>query len=336
MSEFDRGRLEKMIDSFAQLRLLVVGDLMLDEYIAGDVERISPEAPVPVVHVRSESIALGGAGNVVRSIVAMGAKADLSAVVGDDRAGQQTLGLLQDLGVDPSGIVVADDRPTTRKTRVIARSQQVVRFDREADTRLPNRVGEQILEILRKKASTANGVILEDYGKGLLAAPLLSEMMEFFRVAKTYVAVDPKSELLAYKGASLFKPNLREAEALVHMRIRSAEDFEHARARLRATLGEGDIVITRGSEGMSLFEGDQPVRTVHTAAREVFDVQGAGDTVIAALVLAARAGASLLEAAVIANAAAGVVVSKIGTATATAQEVKEMLPYAIAAARVDA
>lgn len=336
MSELNPGRLEKLIDSFVRLRLLVVGDVMLDEYIAGEVERISPEAPVPVVHVRSESMALGGAGNVVRSIVALGAKADLSAVVGDDRAGEQTLELLKDLGVDPSGIVVAGDRPTTRKTRVIAKSQQVVRFDRETDAQLPARVGEQLFEVLRNKARVVDGVILEDYGKGLLAAPLVGEMMTFFKTAGTYVAVDPKNELLAYKGASLFKPNLREAEALVHMRIRSAEDLECARECLRNALGAGDIVITRGSEGMSLFEGDRPVRTVHTAAREVFDVQGAGDTVIAALVLATRAGASLLEAAVIANAAAGVVVSKIGTATASAHEVKEMLPHAIAAAKVDA
>ncbi len=336
MSELDRGRLERLVDSFLRLRLLVVGDLMLDEYIAGDVERISPEAPVPVVHVRSESIALGGAGNVVRSIVALGAKADLCAVIGRDRAGDQALELLKDLGVDPGGVVVADDRPTTRKTRVIAKSQQVVRFDRETDARLPSHVRAQLFEVVSGKTSISDGVILEDYGKGLLAVPLLGEIMTFLKTAGTYVAVDPKHELLAYKGASLFKPNLREAEALVHMRIRSAEDFESARERLRSALGEGDIVITRGSEGMSLFEGNQPVRTVHTAAREVFDVQGAGDTVIAALVLAARAGASLLEAAVIANAAAGVVVSKIGTATASAHEVKEMLPHAIAAAKVDA
>jgi D-beta-D-heptose 7-phosphate kinase/D-beta-D-heptose 1-phosphate adenosyltransferase len=329
----DQRRLEKLIASFGQLRLLVVGDVMLDEYLWGDVERVSPEAPVPVVHVKRESRALGGAGNVVRNIVAMGAECVVCAVVGNDWAGDRLIDLLTDLGVDPSGVVRVGDRPTTRKTRVEARSQQMVRFDRETDEPISSSASRRLLRAVDAELPGVQGVILEDYGKGLLPVRVLRAAMRRFNQAGIPVAVDPKSSVAAYRGADLFKPNLREVAALTGARIRSEHELYRAVARLRRRLGPGDIVVTRGSDGMTIFEGDASPVDVPIARSEVFDVQGAGDTTIAALALTRLAGGSLLEAAVVANTAAGVVVGKVGTATANPEEILALLPAAIAAAR---
>lgn len=328
----DARRLASIVDSFAGISLLVVGDVMLDEYLWGDAERISPEAPVPVVHVSSESEALGGAGNVVRNVVALGGRAALCAVVGDDRAGRRVADLLKDLGVDPSGLVPLEGRPTTRKTRLVARSQQLVRFDREEETEISNEDARRLLREIEASVAHADAVIFEDYAKGVLSAAVIRGAMDLLNATELPIAVDPKYELAPFRGATLVKPNVREAEALSGVRIREPGDLGRAVARLREDVGDADFVVTRGRSGMTVFEGDAPGVDVRTAAREVFDVQGAGDTTIAALVLAKRAGASLLEAAVIANAAAGVVLGKVGTAPAAPDEVKALLPAAIAAA----
>lgn len=326
------ARLEELVDAFRRVRLLVVGDVVLDEYLWGDVERVSPEAPVPVVHVQRESTVLGGAGNVVRNVVALGGACHFCSVVGDDGAGRRVLGFLEKLGVDPAGVVTLKDRPTTRKTRVIARSQQVVRFDRETAEEITPPDARRLLRSIEAFMPTADGVILEDYGKGVLSSRVLAAAMRRFRERGVPVAVDPKASLRACRGAALLKPNLREAEELSGVRIRTEADLARAAARLRRGIGGGALVVTRGAQGMTLFEGDGPGIDVRTAAREVFDVQGAGDTTIAALALALRAGGSLLEAAVIANAAAGVVVGKVGTATASPEEIRALLPAAIEAA----
>ena len=326
-------RLERLVARFAGLRLLVVGDVMLDEYLWGDVERVSPEAPVPVVHVRRESMTLGGAGNVVRNVVAMGARCAFCAVVGQDGAGDRVVDLLKDLGVDPSGLVRVAGRPTTRKTRVEARSQQMLRFDRETDEALPAATSRALLRAVEEMLSGTHGVVLEDYGKGVLAARWLRNAMRRFQERGIPVAVDPKHAVAPFRGASLFKPNVREVEALTGVRVRGAEDLARAVARLRRRLGGGDVVVTRGADGMTVFEGRQPPVDVPIARSEVFDVQGAGDTSIAALALARLAGGTLLEAAVVANAAAGVVVAKLGTATASPAEITALLPAAVAAAR---
>jgi len=330
----DQRRLERLVDDFRSVRLLVVGDLVLDEYIWGDVERVSPEAPVPVVHVRDETTMLGGAANAARNVVALGGSVDCASVIGDDAAGRRVLELLKDLGVDPGGLVSVPGRPTTTKSRVIAQNQQIVRFDRETAEPPPPRVARELLARIEALAARADGAIVEDYGKGVLARRLAASAMKRFLAAGVPVAVDPKADLSSYKGAALLKPNLREAEALSGVTIRSRTDLGRAVARLRRRIGGGAVVVTRGPDGMSLFEGDVETGTdVPAATREVFDVQGAGDTAIAALTLALRAGASLVEAAVIANAASGVVVAKVGTATASADEVKAALPAALAAAR---
>ncbi len=332
-AHLDERRIEGLVASFGRLRLLVLGDLMLDEYLWGDVDRVSPEAPVPVVHVERESLALGGAGNVVRNVVAMGAECVVCSVVGDDRAGDRVIDLLKDLGVDPGGVVRVADRPTTRKTRVQARSQQMLRVDRETDEPISSSASRRLLLAVDAVLPGVQGAILEDYGKGVLPDRVLRATMRRLNEAGIPVAVDPKTSVSPYRGADLFKPNLREVGALTGRRIRSERDLYRAVAQMRRRLGESDIVVTRGSDGMTIFEEDAPPVDVPIARSDVFDVQGAGDTSIAALALTRLAGGSLLEAAVVANAAAGVVVGKVGTATATPEEIFALLPAAVRAAR---
>ncbi len=333
MARLDRRRLERLIDDFSSIRLLVIGDLVLDEYVWGDVERVSPEAPVPVVHVRDETVMLGGAANAARNVVALGGSVDCCSVIGDDAAGATIRELLKDLGVDPSGLVTANGRPTTRKTRIIAQSQQVVRFDRETFESPPRAASRALLLAIEAVLGRVDGVIIEDYGKGVLERRVARTVMRRCGEAGVPVAVDPKASLAHYRGASLIKPNLREAELLAGVKMGTANDLRRIASRLQAKIGGGAVVVTRGPDGMSAFDGDGPELHVPTVAREVFDVQGAGDTAIAALTLSLRAGASLHEAAVIANAASGVVVGKVGTATASADEVRSLLPEALAAAR---
>jgi D-beta-D-heptose 7-phosphate kinase/D-beta-D-heptose 1-phosphate adenosyltransferase len=336
MPRLERRRLEALLAAFSGARVLVVGDVILDEHLWGDVERVSPEAPVPVVHVARESLSLGGAGNVVRNVVALGARCEFCGVVGDDDAGARVEALLKETGASLAGLVVVPGRPTTWKTRVIARQQQVVRFDRETEEPVPPAAARSLLRAVESALAVCDAVILEDYGKGVLTRRVAQAVIAAARARGAPVCVDPKGDLAIFRGATLLKPNLREAEALAGFRARTPADLARAVAKLRRVVGASEVVVTRGADGMTIFDGKGPGIDVHTAAREVFDVQGAGDTTIAALALARRAGASLLEAAVIANAAAGVVVGKLGTATATRNEVKALLPAAIAAAQVPA
>src|SRR5262245_483479 len=250
-------RFEKIVHGFARLRLLVVGDVMLDEYLWGDVERVSPEAPVPVVHVRRESQALGGAGNVVRNVVAMGARCAFAAVVGEDAAGDRIVDLLKDLGVEPSGVVRDEARPTTRKTRVEARAQQLLRYDRETDEPIAGASARRLLGAIERALADADGIVFEDYAKGVLARGVVRSVIRRCRERGVFVAVDPKDTLAPYKGASLVKPNLRELEALAGVRIRNAADLARATAKLQRQLGGADVVVTRGAQGMALFPAGQ-------------------------------------------------------------------------------
>ncbi len=333
MPRVDQRRLERALLGFAQVELLVVGDMMLDEYLWGDVDRISPEAPVPVVHVTRDSMALGGAGNVVRNAVAMGASCRFCGVVGKDSSGDQVVDLLKDLGVDVGGLVRVEDRPTTRKTRIEARSQQMLRFDRETDDPISAATSKELLGVVAAAIPGSDGLILEDYGKGVLLKNVLRSVMRQAKAAGLPITVDPKDQVSLFKGADLVKPNLREVESLTGVRIRDRADLIRAVAKLRRTLGGSDVVVTRGGDGMTIFEGTEEPLDVPIAHSEVYDVQGAGDTSIAALTLARLAGATLHEAAILANAAAGVVVGKLGTATATPDEIRELLPAAAEAAR---
>jgi D-beta-D-heptose 7-phosphate kinase/D-beta-D-heptose 1-phosphate adenosyltransferase len=315
------------------VRLLVVGDVVLDEYLRGEVKRISPEAPVPVLHVQSESIVLGGAGNVVRNIVALSGQCDFCAVVGDDEDGKKVMALLDELEVESTGLVHIPGRPTTRKTRVMARSQQITRVDRETCEPIPGTAIERLVSNIQSRLPEVAGAVVEDYGKGVLTADSIRQIMAACKRANVPVAVDPKVELEAFRGATLMKPNLREAEALTGLSAGEPGGLDEIARRLRTRLDGSDLVVTRGGKGMSLFERDYPRVDVPTVSQEVYDVQGAGDTTIAILALALAAGASLLEAAVLANAGAGIVVEKTGTATASQSEVLRLLPDALTAAQ---
>ncbi|MFT5442274.1 MAG: rfaE bifunctional protein kinase chain/domain [Myxococcota bacterium] len=333
LPKLDRRRLEKILKGFANVRLLVVGDVVLDEYLRGDAERVSPEAPVPVVHVQGESIVLGGAGNVVRNVVALAGGCEFSSVVGEDDDGQRVVTLLEDLGVDAGGVVRASDRPTTRKTRVVARGQQIVRVDRESQSPISLGTMKDLLAGLDVRLASVGGAILEDYGKGLLAPTAARKIVARCAKANVPVCVDPKSDLKSFKGVALVKPNLREAELLTGIRATDPAALDRIAKKLRGAVGDADLAITRGGEGMSLFFSHGERIDVATSHQEVFDVQGAGDTTIAILALARAAGANMIEAAVLANAGAGVVVEKAGTATATRDEIAARLPSALATAR---
>jgi D-beta-D-heptose 7-phosphate kinase/D-beta-D-heptose 1-phosphate adenosyltransferase len=320
------ARAEELLDGFSGVRLLVVGDAFLDEYLRGDAWRVSPEAPVPVVRVREESRALGGAANVVRNVVALGAECAFCTVLGRDDAGDRVAELLEDLGIESHGVLRDDARATTHKTRIVARMQQIVRVDRETPVPLSEPHATRLLACVSDALPSAHGVVLEDYAKGLFTDALALSIMREASRRGVPVSVDPKQGLQAFAGASLVKPNLAEAEAISGLRVRGPGGLEAIARRLQKIVGGGDLAITAGREGMTIFEGAAPGVRVPTVAREVFDVQGAGDTIVAVLSLALRAGATLWEAAVLANAAAAVVVRKSGTATASRDEIRAELP----------
>ena len=334
----DDARARELLSAFEGTRVLVVGDAFLDEYLYGDASRVSPEAPVPVVHVESETTVLGGAGNVARNVVALGADCDFCAVVGRDASGERVISLLQELGVDPAGLVVQDDRPTTHKTRVVARRQQVVRVDRERVAELPAAAVRELQGRIDAALAGADAVIAEDYDKGLLSREVGRGLMKSAGEAELPVFVDPKRTLEPFPGAALVKPNLAEAEAISGLQVSGEGGIESVGRELQKRVRGADIAITQGGEGITFFQGsgfedDAPGVYVPTLRQEVFDVQGAGDTIIATLGLARQAGASLWEATVLANAAASVVVGKTGTATADREELLAALPAVRDAAR---
>jgi D-beta-D-heptose 7-phosphate kinase/D-beta-D-heptose 1-phosphate adenosyltransferase len=327
------ARAEALLARFSDLHVLVVGDAFLDEYLYGDAVRVSPEAPVPVVEVERGSKALGGAANVVRNVVALGGACDFCCVVGDDASGDEVIELLGELGVGSSGVLRIPGRPTTHKTRVVARRQQIVRVDRETREPLAPMDASRLLAGVDAALPRARAVILEDYGKGLLTLEVGRAIMRAAGRACVPVHVDPKEGLDAFAGAALVKPNLAEAESISGLRASAEGGLEAVGRRLQKLVGGGDVAISQGGQGITIFEGERPGLYVPTVRREVFDVQGAGDTVIAALSLALLSGASLWEATVIAHAASSVVVGKSGTATADRGELLAALPAVRGAAR---
>jgi len=316
----------RRIAAFERVRLLVVGDVILDRYVWGAVERISPEAPVPVVRVTRESTMLGGAGNVARNLVSLGGQVRFAAVVGEDDTGAEIARLLADWKIDPAGLAPDPDRPTTVKTRVIARAQQVVRFDRESDDPIGAESARRLVASARASVAHVDGVILQDYGKGVLTGEVVRELMALFRERDLPVFVDPKSEHWElYAGAELVKPNLREAAEVAGIRVRRPEDVLAVGRALLERTGARTVAITQGDAGMTLFYADGGVEHVPTRPRAVAEASGAGDTAIAALALARLAGAEWPEAARIANAAAGVVVAVPGTSTLSPAELRDAL-----------
>lgn len=316
-----RERLTSLLQASAGKRVAVVGDAMLDVYLRGDVERISPEAPVPVVRVRERRYALGGAGNVAQNVRAVGARCDLVAAVGDDAGGKQLRSMLGEIDANVESLVTVE-RPTTTKTRIVARAQQVVRVDEEEDADLEGDEVQRLLVAVQDAIAAADALVLEDYNKGVLVPKVIDVAMQTARTKGIPIVVDPKyRNFFLYRGATIFKPNRRELEAALGAEV----DLDHPEA-LPATfgrLGVEHLLLTLGERGMALISTGGAIKRVPTSAREVYDVVGAGDTVTAYLALTLAAGGSATEAAIIANFAAGVEVGKLGAATVSPDEVVE-------------
>ena len=316
-----RSRLVELLRAGSEQRVAVIGDAMLDVYLRGDVTRISPEAPVPVVRVRERKLALGGAANVAQNVLAIGAECEIVAAVGSDREGRQLQEMLQSLDAETRALVTVE-RPTTTKTRVLARAQQVVRFDEEDDADIAGSDVEKLMENALAAIADADALVLQDYNKGVLTPVLIQTVMKSAVKARIPVVVDPKyRNFFAYRGATIFKPNRRELEAAVGASV----DINNSEAlpAVLFRLGVENLLLTLGESGMALIAADGEVGRVPTTAREVYDVVGAGDTVTAYLATMLAAGATPSEAAVIANFAAGIEVAKLGAATVSTGEVTE-------------
>jgi rfaE bifunctional protein kinase chain/domain len=313
--------LRKIVDRFPKAKILVVGDVMMDRFLWGKVSRISPEAPVPVVVVDHEDFRLGGAANVVNNIDGLGGNPVLCGVVGDDEMGQRIMNELIEKKIKTHGIFIEKGRQTTVKTRIFANQQQVVRIDRERTDDLKGSTFRNLSEFLIEKMEDSDGIILSDYGKGVLTRRLIRALIRRARESKKFVMVDPKSkDYSIYRGATVITPNTKEASEASGIPITDELSLEKAGKKLLKKLRCDALVITRGEEGMTIFEPDQEPFSVGTVAKEVYDVTGAGDTVIGAIALALSIGAKIKTAVELANYAAGIVVGKMGTATATREE----------------
>jgi rfaE bifunctional protein kinase chain/domain len=323
MTAFPKQRAAELLSEIGTRNIVVLGDVMLDEFLWGEVTRISPEAPVPVVDIRRESTHLGGAANVLANLLALGAQASVIGVVGDDFAGERIRSSVRDKSAlqTDAELVIDKSRPTTIKTRIIAQNQMVVRADREHRTPVDGKTEDLIISAVKAAIENAHALIVSDYDKGVVTPRILAEVLPA-AYGRIPVLIDPKMRNFdAYRPATLVTPNHHEALRLAGLEENSDDTLCTAAQMIRDRLGCDAVLITRGDRGMMLVEGDSDPVNVKTAAREVFDVTGAGDTVIAALGAALAAGASMTEAAVLANHAAGIVVGKLGTATASAEEV---------------
>jgi rfaE bifunctional protein kinase chain/domain len=321
-------RIDKISSNLGKSTILILGDIMLDEYLYGAVNRISPEAPVPVVEVRKEQIRLGGAANVANNIRSLGDAAILVGVIGEDDASVKLSQLLKEKGIAREYLVNDAERRTTIKTRIIAGSQQVVRADREDTYEIAGDMEKKVLDRFFAVADKISGVIISDYGKGVITAPLLEKIIPACREKNIFVAVDPKeTHFFSYKQVSVITPNHHEAGFAAGRRIKTDEDLNYVGKSLLEKLRADSILITRGEKGMALFEAGGGIEYFPTVARKVFDVTGAGDTVIAVFVSAMAAGANLKEATVISNCAAGIVVGEIGTATVTVPQLTAELKH---------
>ncbi|MEW5807400.1 MAG: D-glycero-beta-D-manno-heptose-7-phosphate kinase [Acidobacteriota bacterium] len=327
MNEISKSRANEIISAFQGKTIIIIGDIMLDRYIWGSVSRISPEAPVPVVKLSRETALLGGAGNVVSNIASLGGKASCFSVIGDDHAGKEIVRKLKNIGTDTDGLFEDHSRKTTMKTRVIAHSQQVVRIDREMDQPLSNALeARMIKKIIQRLEKSCSCLIISDYDKGVITKRLLRKVLPVAWRARIPVAIDPKlTNFPHYKPASIITPNLLEASRVTAIEFKNNQDILKAGNKIMRENRCRGVLITMGEKGMLLFQkGGKPIQ-IPTVAKEVYDVTGAGDTVISAIALSLASGASLMEASIIANHAAGIVVGKIGTAMVHPEELLESL-----------
>lgn len=328
----NKKRAFEIIANFRRSKVLVVGDMMVDHFIWGKVSRISPEAPVPVVEVHSDNLLLGGCANVLNNIYSLGGNVYGSGVVGADEMGKRLLDEFHKRNISTEGIVVESNRPTTMKTRIIAHSQQVVRFDRESRQHVQPKSIERMIEYIKMVRTDVGAIVISDYNKGVITKALLDGIRGLIVDRGIVVCVDPKqSDFSLYRGFDVITPNHYEAGqalGIEDIKKNKIEKGNGIREVVRALLAQFHLkamLITRGEEGMSLFEENGKVIHIPAKAREVFDVTGAGDTVIGVFALSLAAGATFREAAILANHAAGVVVGKVGTATVSEEELRKAL-----------
>jgi len=336
-----QSKLKAIIQRFNKAKILVIGDLILDEYIWGNVDRISPEAPVPVVWANRRTYMPGGAANVANNIRALGGEVCLVGVTGEDKNTDILLSELKKRKIDTRGIFIEPQRHTTLKSRIIAGHQQVVRVDWEHTDSLPQKLNEKITQFIQKNIDEFDAIIIEDYGKGVINMSLLEKLIGLAHTHKKIISVDPKEEHFQYyRGATSITPNRRELEnAIRNLKIKDTsnrlrlstdklftdKDIDLAAGQILEYLGLESILVTLGEHGMKLFERNGRRTHIPTVAQEVFDVSGAGDTVIGTFTLGLCSQATLLESAHIANYAAGIVVGKVGTAVTTRQELLEKI-----------
>src|SRR2546430_127799 len=323
MATLDKQRAKALLDRASQSKIVVLGDVMLDEFLWGDVSRISPEAPVPVVDIKRESTHLGGAANVLANLLALGAGGCLIGLIGKALAGERIrTSVIEKSSAQADGFLIADgSRPTTIKTRIVARNQMVVRADREHRGAVDTQTEDCIIAAAKAALEDAQAFVVSDYDKGVVTPRVLSEVLPA-AYGRMPVLIDPKIRNFdSYRPATLVTPNHHEALRIANLEEDNDQFLWEAAQTIRGRLACDAVLITRGDRGMMLCEGDSNPVLVETAAREVYDVTGAGDTVIATLAAAMAAGATMTEAAVLANHAAGIVVGKLGTATASAGEV---------------
>lgn len=312
---------------FPKVRVLVVGDLMMDHYIWGTVDRISPEAPVPIVRVVSESLRLGGAANVLNNVLGLGGQGMVCGVIGPDEMGMKLVEALKERGVETDGIIVERRRTTTKKTRIIAHQQQVVRFDRETTRPAGPEIARRIAEVIQRRIADLDALVISDYAKGAVTPELITAVLEKARRRRLPVIVDPKiPNFPQYRGVTVITPNAYEAASATGMTLTDEAAVERCGRAILRQLRCQAVLITRGEHGASLFEQAGATTHIPAMAKQVFDVTGAGDTVVGTLALGLGAGAPMREAAALANYAAGVVVGVVGTATVTLDDLRRVLP----------
>jgi D-beta-D-heptose 7-phosphate kinase/D-beta-D-heptose 1-phosphate adenosyltransferase len=327
---YNAETLKGHIDRFVKTRILVLGDIIMDEYIWGNVSRISPEAPVPVVDVEQETKMLGGAANVIRNMATLGAKPILCGVVGDDTTGKEILSVLARMGLKTEGVVSEPGRPTSIKTRIVAHNQQVVRFDRESRADVRPESIQKLLDYIGDHLDAIDAIVISDYGKGLISGRLMMGMRELSESrsgGKLIIAVDPKTgNFEYYKGVDVITPNHHEAGVFCGFEILDRDTLKQAGKKMVDDLECRSVLITQGKHGMTLFERNGEITHIPTVAKKVFDVTGAGDTVIGTISLGLAAGLDLRSAAILSNFAAGIVVGELGTSAVRAEELKKAIP----------
>lgn len=313
MTKLTKQKLNDLKKNFSGRKIAVIGDMMLDSYFRGDVKRVSPEAPVPVVEVENEFFRFGGAANVALNVLKLGGVPLPVGVIGNDNDGKIFKSLLNEADMISDGIIEDSSRPTTAKTRVIAGNQHVVRIDKESKQNISDKIEKKLLDYLSSNIAHLDGIILQDYNKGVLTKTFIKNIISLANKKNVFITVDPKfNNFFEYKNVTVFKPNKKEAEDILGMKIKSSDDVTKAGKTILERLNAGNVLLTLGAEGIAVFEKNKTEKRMATKARKVADVSGAGDTVISTLTIALAAGGNILEASYLANYAAGIVCEEVG------------------------